>query len=117
MRGQVAAILLVAVLVFGVGIAYFVNTSMSNTTTLPPRESNVMRCILTHYAVFETAHIQSSTTNFGSTTDTADLQTYTTTASVSQTLGFATTSTSTYTGTITGALAEGNYTSCTYISG
>jgi len=76
-----------------------------------------MRCVLTQYAVWEIAYIGSSATSYGNTTVTTDLKTYQTSTSVMQSVGFVTTSTTTYTGTITGALARGNYTTCTYISG
>jgi len=129
MKGQVAAILVVIALIAGAGIGYFSNTPVRRTTTqtltstftttvtLPQSGSEVVRCVLTRYAVWEIAHIESNTTSYGSTTETSDLRTYQTTTSVLQTVGYVTTSTTSYTGTITGALAEGNYTTCTYIPG
>jgi hypothetical protein len=129
MKGQVAAILVVAAVIVGAGVGYFGNTTASRTTTqtltstftttvtLPQGGSEVVRCVLTQYAVWEIAHIEGNTTSYGSTTETSDLRTYETTTSVIQTVGYVTTYTSSYTGTITGALAEGNYTTCTYIPG
>jgi len=89
----------------------------TTTVTFPQGGSAVVRCVLTRYSVWETAHIGNGTTSFGSTTETTDLQTYQTTTSALQTAGYVTTSTTSYTGTITGALAEGNYTTCTYLPG
>ena len=129
MKGQIAAILVVAALIAGAGIGYFGKMPASRTTTqtltstytttvtLPQGGSEVVRCVLTQYAVWEIASIEGNTTSYGSTTETSDLRTYQTTTSVMQTVGYVTASTSSYTGTITGALAEGSYTTCTYISG
>ena len=129
MKGQIAAVLVVVALVAGAGIGYFGSTTASRTAirtltstftttvTLPQGGSEVVRCVLTRYVVWEIAHIEGNTTSYGSTTETSDLRTYQTTTSVTQTVGYVTTYTSSYTGTITGALAEGNYTTCTYISG
>jgi uncharacterized protein (UPF0333 family) len=128
MRENVAALVVLA-LVIGAAIGYFGNTSANGTTTQTvirtytitttflQGESEVMRCVLTQYAVWKIAHIENSTTSYGNTTETSGLQTYQTTTSVVQIVGYVTTSTSSYTGTITGALAEGNYTICTYVSG
>jgi hypothetical protein len=129
MRGQVAAILIVLALIVGAGLGYLGNSTTNNTTTVTKTYtytitttfsqggSAVMRCVLTQYAVWEIAHIQNSTiTSYGNSTETINLKTYETSASVTQSVGYVTTSTSSYTGTITGALAEGNYTTCTYIS-
>jgi len=125
LKGQIAAVLIVVALVAGAGIGYFVSAAAvgtvtetyTTTITFPQGGSAVVRCVLTRYSVWETARIGNGTTSFGSTTETSDIQTYQTTTSVTQTVGYMTTSTTTYTGTITGAVAEGNYTTCTYIPG
>jgi hypothetical protein len=129
MKERVAAVLIVLALVAGAAVGYLSNSTSNGTTTetlirtytitttFPQGESEIMRCVLTRYAVWEIAHVQNSTTSYGNTTETSALQTFQTTASVMRIVGFVTTSTSSYTGTITGALAEGNYTICTYISG
>ena len=95
MRGQIAAILIVLVLVVGAGLGYFGNSTTNNTTTVTKTYtvtttfslggSVVMRCVLTQYAVWEIAHIQNSTiTSYGNTTETTNLRTYQTSTSVTQ---------------------------------
>lgn len=129
MRGQVATILIVLALMVGAGLGYFGNSTTNNTTTVTKNYtytvtttfsqggSAVMQCVLTQYTVFEIEHIQNSTiTSYGNSTETTNLKTYQTSTSLTQSVGYVTTSTSPYTGTITGALAKGNYTTCTYIT-
>ena len=120
---------MVVALVIGVGVGYFGSAASvgsvtetiakTNTTTItvPQGGSEILRCVLTQYVVWMIAHVGSNTTSYGSTTDTSDIRTYQTTTSVFQAVGYVTTFTSSYTGTMTGAIARGNYTTCTYISG
>jgi len=128
MRGQVATILIVLALIVGAGLGYFGNSTTNNTTTVTKNYtytitttfsqggSAVMQCVLTQYTVWEIEHIQNSTiTSYGRSTETTNLKTYQTSTSLTQSVGYVTTSTSSYTGTITGALAKGNYTTCTYL--
>jgi hypothetical protein len=70
------------------------------TTTLPqgtntaafPQGLSVMLCILTEYEVLAMEFISNSSTSMGNSTQSYDVQTYETTSSVIQTVGFETTS-------------------------
>ncbi len=87
----------------------------TNTTAFPQGLS--MRCILTEYHVWMIASIGNTTTSYGTSTQSYDVQTYQTTTSITQAVGSVTTTTANYNGTLTGALAIWNSTVCTYISG
>lgn len=136
MKGQIVSILTVVALIVGVGIGYFGNTATSNTTTQTivetyttattitttitttlPQGSVVEKCVITEYHVWMIGIIETSSTAYGTSTQSYDVQTYQTTTSVTQPVGFATTATTSYTGTLTGAIAYWNSTVCTHISG
>jgi hypothetical protein len=126
MKGQIASVLIVAALLVGISIGYFWNVASSKTitqtyvttyTTTLPGDSGVLQCVLTRYDVVVIASVNSYTTSYGNATQTAALQTYTSTTTAFGPIGFATTSTSPYMGTLVGALGAGNYTICTYIAG
>ncbi|MGD0145578.1 MAG: hypothetical protein ABSB53_01840 [Nitrososphaerales archaeon] len=128
MKEQIASLLIVAALIVGVGIGYFGNTATSRmttetviktytmTTTLP-EESGVERCTVTQYAVWMYGQTQSSSTSYGLRTVGNSFLPYETTTSPEQTVGFVTSTDTTYTGTLTGAIALWNSTTCTFISG
>ncbi len=123
----------------GSGIGYFANTSSAHTNTYgvvttytyrttetvvttytvtSPGGSGLLLCVVTEYTVWMVAYVSSGGTSYSysTTTELSPIQTYTSTTTATQTVGFTTVSTSPYGGTITGALAKGNYTTCTYIS-
>ena len=118
--------LVVMALAVGAAFGYLANTSPSHTTTetvvstytvsLP--YSGSLACVVTRYSVWMYGVVNGSATSYGLTTQTYDLQTYTTTTPVIEKTGYATTTTNEFTGsTITGAVDEGNYTTCTYVPG
>lgn len=127
MKGQVASALIVVALVVGSGIGYFANTNSNHATTETvvttytvtlPQGSGLLRCVVTEYSVWLVGYGNGGVaSSYSTTTQQAPVQTYTNTTTVTQTVGFTTISTSAYTGTVTGAIAQGNYTTCTYIAG
>jgi hypothetical protein len=139
MKGQIASILIAAALVVGIAFGYFGHTG--NTTTVTTTESNittettistytittdlpqgsaVLRCVITEYDVLTVETLSNGTTARGNSTQSHDVKTYETTASVNQTVGYVTTSTvltSTDTTTVTGPLITSWDTdTCTVIS-
>ena len=80
-------------------------------------ESGVARCVVTEYTVWMYGQSQSGTTSYRIKTVGDSLQTYEITTSPEQTVGFATTTTAHYTGTLTGAIDRWNSTTCTFIQG
>lgn len=128
MKGQTASILIVVALIIGAGIGYFGNTVSSKTTTETtiktytitttlPGESGVEQCVVTDYTVWEVLEVAGSSTIQTTSIRSNAVQTYQTSTSVEQTIGFETTTTASYTGTLTGAVAIWNSTTCTFISG
>lgn len=127
MKGQVASILIVVALAVGSGIGYLASTNSGHITTETvvttytvtfPQGSGLVRCVVTEYSVWLMAYGNGgAVSSYSTTTEQAPIQTYTSTTMVTQTVGFTTVSAGAYTGTVTGALARGNYTTCTYIAG
>lgn len=126
MKGQIASLLIVVALIVGVGVGYFGNVALSKTTTgtivkiyttTLAGESQVERCVVTEYHVWEVEEITGSSTIQSTSTQSYLVQTYQTSTSVGQMVGFETTTTTSYTGTLTGAIAIWNSTTCTFISG
>ncbi len=132
MKGQVAATLIVVALITGSGIGYFArNTSAGTTTemvvttetvvstytvTLPG--SGLLSCVVTEYSVWVLGYGSGGVaTSYSTTTEQTPVSTYTSSTTATQAVGFTTVSTSPYGGTVTGALARGNYTTCTYAPG
>ena len=124
MKGQVASVLIVATLIVGAGLGYFVGTSFSATKTVVstytttltlPQGTFVERCVVTEYGVWSIESVSGTQTTGGTSTQSHPVTTYQTSATVSQTVGYETTMTTTYTGTLTGAIASWNSTACTYI--
>ena len=127
LKGQIASLLIVMALVVGASIGYFGNTAAPRTTTETvirtytvtttlAGESNVERCIVTEYLLWAIGELTGPTI-LGSSTQSYPVQTYQTSTSAEQTVGFETTTTAPYAGTLAGALAIWNSTTCTYISG
>jgi hypothetical protein len=136
LKGEIASLLMVAVLMIGVGIGYYGNTATPRTTTETTLrtttetvieaytitttlagESGVEQCIVTEYHVWAVEEITSSSTIQSTSTQSYAIQTYQTSTSPEQTMGFETTTTTSYTGTLTGAIAIWNSTACMFISG
>jgi hypothetical protein len=86
------------------------------TTTLAG-ESGLEQCVVTEYHVWAIEEMTSSSTIQATSTQSYAIRTYQTSTSVEQPVGFETTTTATYTGTLTGAIAIWNSTTCTFISG
>ena len=137
--GRVASVLILVALVAGSGIGYLANANSTHTdtytavttytyrttetivttyTATSPEGSGLLRCVVTEYTVWMVAYVSSGGTSYSysTTTEQSPISTYTSTTTATQTVGFTTVTTSAYTGTITGALAKGNFTTCTYIS-
>jgi hypothetical protein len=91
--------------------------STYTTTVTLPQGSLAEQCVVTEYHVWSIESISGTSTIGGTSTQSQPVTTYQTSASVSQTVGYVTTTTNTYTGTTTGYLAYWNSTACTYISG
>ena len=131
MKGQVASILIVVALMAGSGIGYFASMNPGHTTTETvvttytvtlPQGPGLLRCVVTEYTVWMVGYASSGTVSvlsYSTTTEETPIQTYTSSTSLTQTVGFAftTASTAPYTVTLTGPIAEGNYTTCTYAPG
>lgn len=110
MKGQIAVVLIVVALFAGAAIGYLGNPTPSGTvtktsTTTVVQESGEQLCIVTEYHVWSVERIQNSTTIGGTSTQDYPVTSFVTT-------GFPTSTTVTYTGTLTGALAYWNSTSC-----
>jgi len=138
MKGQIAVLLIMVALIIGAGIGYFGNTVASRTTTetviktyttivetyattYPTTSINlgvsgVAQCVVTEYHVWAILEITTSSSTIRATsTQSYAVQTYQT-STVEPTVGFRTTSTTSYSGTLTGAIAYWNSTTCTLIS-
>ena len=129
---RVAAAILVAALVVAVAILATSSVGTTVTKTVPEPTTTtityttvltlsqgafVERCVVTEYHVWSIETIGSTYTTGGTSTQSYPVTTYQTSASVSQTVGYAITTTNYYSGTLTGAIAIWNTTACTYISG
>ena len=67
-----------------------------------------------YYTVWSIGVLYSNSSSRFTTTTQSSNSSFTTTTSVTQSVGYVTSATETYTGTITGALAEWNVSACTY---
>ena len=93
-------------------------TTITYTTTLTLSQGALVeQCVVTEYHVWSTQSVSGTYTLGGTSTQSYPVTTYQTSASVSQTVGYAITTTNYYSGTLTGAIAVWNSTACTYISG
>jgi len=139
MKGQVAVLLIVVALIIGAGIDYFGNTAASKTTTetviktdtttvetytttypttsINMGVSGVAQCIVTEYHVWAIEEITTSSSTIRATSTQSYVVLTYQTSTVEPTVGFQTTSTTFYSGTLTGAIAYWNSTTCTLISG
>ena len=91
-------------------------TSVTTYTTTLAESLGVLQCVLARYIVYNIAYTTDSTFAYGYSTETTNLQTYVTTTSATQPVGYATTYTSTYS-TFSGVHALANITSCAYVAG
>ena len=133
MKREITSILIVAALIIGAGIGYYGNTRGSRTTTVTatftanntktetvvsnytvtttmPSVNNsvgvdVMECALTIYDIIG-----------GNSTGSISPQLYNTTTSLSQIVGFATTTTNSSNVTLSGTVEEWTVTACTVVS-
>jgi hypothetical protein len=111
LRGQIASVLIVTALIAGVVIGYIGNASTTTTVTatytlVTTRQGLTLeRCTVTEYAVWSVESVAQGATVGGTTTQDHAVATF-------QTTGFQTTTTSTYTGTLTGAIDSWNVTVC-----
>jgi len=109
MKGQVAVVLIIAALFAGAAIGYFgsppFQTTITKTYTLT-QGSGLETCTVTEYHVWSTAQYSNGTVVSGGTST----QSYPVTTFL--TTGYPSTTTNTYTGTLTGQIAEWNSTSC-----
>lgn len=136
MKGRIASILIGAALVIGLGAGYFAHAG--NTTTLTatqtltteqtlvstvtlttdqPQGSAILRCIITQYEVWYAALNTNSTSASNVFTTSYNETTYQITTATSEAAGFAETTTSYFTGTLTGPVELWNTTVCSYVSG
>lgn len=102
MKGQVASALIATALIAGLGVGYIWGTSSSTTAG---RSQGEEHCTVKAYAVWSIESIHDSATVGGTTTSSEVVTTF-------QTTGYPSTTTNTYTGTLTGALASWNGTTC-----
>ena len=128
MRQGTVLVLIVVALTIGAGIGYFENSVVFRTTTVTIIRtypitttifgaSGIALCVVTEYHVWA---IEELVTN-GSTIRTVSTQSYVVrtfqTSTSEPTVGFKATTTTFYAGTLTGAVAIWNSTTCTLISG
>jgi hypothetical protein len=82
-------------------------------TTSNSGYSNVVFCQDSYYTVY-TGYYTSDSTGHGTVTTHSSNTSFTTTTSVTQTVGYVTSTENNYTGTLTGAIAEWTVSACTY---
>jgi hypothetical protein len=128
MRDQIVVVLLVVALIAGAGIAYYrtpitppeTTTQTYTVTTALNQGSNLVKCVIVYYEVDAAEFLRSNSTSYGSTTRSYQVSNYTTTTSVEQAVGYATSTrvalyesgTSTHTGP---ALASWDEAECIWI--
>jgi hypothetical protein len=126
LKGQIASLLIVVALIVGAGVGYFGSSTTTKTTTETvirtytttlPGESGVERCVISGYTVWAVEEASSSSTIQGTSTQSSAIRTYQTSTSAERTVGFETTTMTSYTGTLSGPIAIWNSTACTFISG
>ena len=111
MNGQVASVLIVVALIAGAGIGYLEGTGNPPTVTQTFLHTTVItqvggeECTVTEYHVWSVESIHNSTTIGGTSTQSYPVTTF-------ETSGYPTYTTNTFTGTLTGAIAYWNATSC-----
>jgi len=109
-KGQIAVVLIVVALFAGAAIGYLgnptpVKTVTRTSTTTVEHASGEQLCIVTEYHVWSVETVGNNTTAGGTSTQEYPITSFVTT-------GFPTSTTATYPGTTTGALAYWNSTSC-----
>jgi len=108
LKGQIAVVLIVVALFTGAGIGYFAGTPFQTTVTKTyalPQDSGLETCTVTQYAIWSIESLHNSTTIGETSTATNIARTF-------QTTGYPSSTTSTYSGTTTGALASWSVTNC-----
>ena len=108
MKGQIAVVLIVVALFAGAGVGYFGGTAFQTTVTKTytlPQDTGLETCVVTQYVMWSIESLHNGTT-VGETSTVTDI------AKTFQTTGYPSSTTSTYSGTTTGALASWNVTSC-----
>ena len=108
MKGQVAAILIAVALFAGAGIGYFGGTAFQTTVTKTytlSQDTGLETCVVTQYVMWSIESLHNGTTVGETSTATNIARTF-------QTTGYPSSTTSTYSGTTTGALASWTVTNC-----
>ena len=108
MKGQIAVVLIVVALFAGAGIGYFGGTAFQTTVTktyTPAQDRGLETCVVTQYVMWSIESLHNGTTVGETSTETNIAKTF-------QTTGYPSSTTSTYSGTTTGALASWNVTNC-----
>jgi len=114
LKGEIASVLVVVALIAGAGIGYlggsaFPTTVTKTIVTTLTQGSGLEECSVTEYHVWSVESIYNSTTMGGTSTQSYPVTTF-------QTSGYPTITTNTYTGTLTGAIAYWNATSCSGVN-
>jgi len=107
-KNEIAVVLIVAALFAGAAIGYFGGTSFQTTVTKTytvSQGSGLEACTVTRYNVWSIESVANSTTVGGTSTESQAVTTF-------QTTGYPSSTTNTYTGTLTGAIASWNGTTC-----
>jgi hypothetical protein len=135
MKNEVVAVSIVVALIAGAGVAYLWTPSSTSKTTITTyaittatltmtttlnQGSNLVKCVLVYYEVDAAEFLTLSSTSYGSTTRSYQVNNYTTTTSIEQAVGYATSTsvpiyesvTSTHTGP---AIASWDEIECTWV--
>jgi len=107
-KGQIAVVLIVVALFAGAAIGYFGGSAFQSTVTKTytlPQGDESETCTVTQYAVWSIESLHNGTTVGETSTATNIARTF-------QTTGYPSSTTNTYSGTTTGALAYWNVTNC-----
>ena len=108
MKGQIAVVLIVVALFAGAAIGYFGGTAFQTTVTKTytlPQGDESETCTVTQYVMYSIESQHNGTIVGETSTETNIARTF-------QTTGYPGSTTSTYSGTTTGALASWNVTNC-----
>ena len=108
MKGQIAVVLIVVALFAGAGIGYFGGTAFQTTVTKTytlPQDTGLETCVVTQYVMWSIESLHNGTIVGETSTETNTARTF-------QTTGYPSSTTNTYSGTTTGALASWNVTNC-----
>lgn len=92
-----------------------IQQTSSPSTGPTPQNSNLLSCVIQSYTVWSVEYINDSTTTGGVSTQSSNTS-YTTTTTITETVGYVTAVANNFTGTLTGAKAEWTVTACTYVT-